>query len=200
MKKEVTNMKTPKSFICLILAAAVLCSFSGSSADGCWYGTTASLLMRLSTRSGPGTEFDEPGTFFSGDWQYQTVQVMGKHHDGNIWWVQIDFTYGNKSYRVWTGLKRVNVDIRYIPEINSIGHGTVSATETRRGPGYYYAAGPRITHWQDVIAYGWENGFVEVEYRDYDQNRTYRVWVPESTVSIDALIPGSDGEYFNLIN
>ena len=145
----------------------------------------AKLLMRLSTRSGPATEYDEPGTFFSSNWASTTVDVMGKAWDGNIWWVLVDFTSGNNSYRVWTGLKRVDVNLDLVPEIYAVGQGTVSATETRRGPGAGYAKGPTISSWQDVEAFSRENGYVEVEYHDYDRNRIYRVWVPENKTSID---------------
>ena len=190
-------MKNIRRYLCLLITLVLMLGITGSYADGCWYYPRATLTMRLSTRSGPGTEFDEPGTFFSNNWERQTVTVMGKHWDGNIWWVLVDFVNGNNAYRVWTGLKRVNVDLDEVPEIRSIGQGTVNPTETRRGPGRSYAQGPQINHWQDVVAYGWENGYVEVEY--WDNNIVYRVWVPESTVSIDALIPGSDGEYYRLI-
>ena len=36
-----------------------------------------------------------------------------------------------------------------------------------------------------VVAYGRENGYVEVEYYDDNLNRYYRVWVPSSAVSLD---------------
>lgn len=146
---------------------------------------SAKLLMRLATRSGPATEYDEPGTFFSDTWKNQVVQVRGRAWDGNIWWVLIDFSSGGSRYRVWTGLKRVDVDINALPDIYATGQGTVSATDTWRGPGSNYAKGPRITHWQDVEAFGRENGYVEIEYRDDEKNRVYRCWVPAGAASID---------------
>ena len=150
------------------------------------YGVQAPLLMRLSTRSGPSTRYDEPGTFFQSNWQENMVKVLGKAWDGNIWWVLVDFNYGNASYRVWTGLKRVNVNIDTVPEIYSSGQGTIDATETRRGPGGNYAKGPTITSWQDVVAFGRENGYIEVECYNCDEDRIYRFWVPESKAHIDA--------------
>ncbi len=148
---------------------------------------SARLLMRLSTRSGPGTFYDEPGTFFSGSWQRQTVQVLGKSWDSDneIWWVLVDFSSGSERYRVWTGLKRVDVNAATLPELYSLGQGTVSATDTWRGPGRNYAKGSRIASWKDVVCYGLENGFAEVEYYDEDHDRVCRCWVPESAASID---------------
>ena len=150
------------------------------------YGVTARLLMRLSTRSGPSTRYDEPGTFFQNNWKSTTVTVLGKSWDSrnNIWWVQVDFKNGSTRYRIWTGLKRVDVNINSIPEVYSIGEGTVNATDTWRGPGMNYAKGKRISSWKDVVAYGRENGFVEVEYYNQNDDRIYRCWVPESAASI----------------
>ena len=147
--------------------------------------SNANLKMKLATRSGPGTQYDEPGTFFANNWQSTTVRVLAKEWDGDIWWVLVDFSSGGARYRVWTGLKRVDVNVDALPELYGNGQGTVNATDTRRGPGSDYAKGPRITHWQDVVAYGRENGYVEVEYYDDSQNRFYRVWVPSSAVSLD---------------
>lgn len=145
-----------------------------------------SLLMKLATRSGPGTQYDEPGTFFGKNWKTTTVRALGKSWDGSTWWVLVDFSNGGKaSYRVWTGLKRVDVEIDQLPEVYPIGQGTVSATSnTYRGPGGNYArAKVSINGWKDVVAYGRENGYVEVEF--IQGSKWYRLWVPESETSID---------------
>ncbi len=43
-----------------------------------------------------------------------------------------------------------------------------------------------ITSWQDVVAFGRENGYIEVECYNYDKDRIYRFWVPESKAHIDS--------------
>ena len=182
--------KAIHSITALALILSILClSATSFAASGGAYtygaGIRAGLLMRLSTRSGPSTRYDEPGTFFQKTWQNETVRVLGKEWDGNIWWVLVDFQNGQTAYRVWTGLKRVNVNLDAVPEVYSIGQGTVDATETRRGPGSNYAKGPTIYSWKDVVAYAWENGYVEVEYYNEADNMIYRCWVPENKVSID---------------
>ena len=148
--------------------------------------TGVPLLMKLATRSGPGTQYDEPGTFFPKTWKKETVRVLGKSYDGSVWWVLVDFNNSGKaSYRVWTGLKRVDVDLSKLKEIYPAGQGTVDATsETYRGPGGKYAkAKVTISSWVDVLAFGRENGYVEVE---FEQGRkTYRLWVPEKVAHID---------------
>ena len=140
----------------------------------------APLLMRLSTRSGPGTAYDEPGSFFNENWQITTVQVLGKAWGNGIWWVLVDFDYGYARFRVWTGLKRVDIDIDSVPEITAIGEGIIDPTETRRGPGGNYAKGPDVTERKTVTVFGWENGYAEVEYYDSYTEMYYRLWVPQS--------------------
>ncbi len=155
----------------------------GSSSNA----ASAKLKMRLSTRSGPGTQYSETGSYFNDNWQTVTVQVLAKEWDSynDIWWVLVDFTAEGARHRVWTGQKRVDVNVDSLREYYSSGQGTVSATDTRQGPGSNYAKGPRITHWEDVVAYGRENGYVEVEYYSDDYNTVYRAWVPEGVASID---------------
>lgn len=145
----------------------------------------AALKMEISARSGPGTEYDEPGKFFRDNWQETTVTVMGKHFDNSIWWVLCEFSAKGGKYRVWTGEKRVSVNMALIPEIYAKGQGTVEPTsETYRGPGLKYAkAKITIDSWQDVLAFGKENGFVEIEYNIGKKH--YRLWVPESAAHID---------------
>lgn len=142
---------------------------------------TANLKMQLSTRSGPGVNYDEPGTFYYRDnqWQSVRVNVLGKKYSG-VWWVLVDFDYGGFGrVRAWTGLKRVDVDLDLLPEINETGTGTVYATsDTYYGPGSNYAKAPDIKGTKSVTVYGRENGYVEVEYR-VSSDTFYRCWVPE---------------------
>ena len=146
------------------------------------------LQMELATRSGPGTKYDEPGKFFIGTWDQVRVRVLGKEYVDGTWWMLVDFDNGGKArYRVWTGLKRLEegLDLSLIKEYYPTGQGTVEATsETFRGPGGRYArANVTIKSWKDVVAYGRENGYVEVEFQQ--GKKWYRLWVPESVTSID---------------
>ena len=148
---------------------------------------SAPLLMPLSTRSGPSVKYDESGGFFSGDWKQQTVRVLGKSWDegGNIWWVLIDFKYDDQAqYRVWTGIKRVDVDPAQLIDVRPLGKGTVHFTsDTYRGPGGRYArANINITDTTDVWIYSRENGYLEIEF--VQNGQMYRLWVPESQVFV----------------
>lgn len=149
--------------------------------------TGCGLLMKLATRSGPGTEYAEPGTFFQNNWNQQTVLVKKKKYDGSVWWVQVDFQNGSKSkYRVWTGLKRVDVDPARLKEEKRICDCDIyPTTDTWFGPGGKYAkANISINRSACGTIYEMENGYVDVEYwyEDDGFDGSHRVWLPESAV------------------
>ena len=149
--------------------------------------TGCNLLMKLATRSGPGTQYAEPGTFFGKNWQNQTVKVLRKSFDGSIWWVQVDFRNGNKSsYRVWTGVKRVDVDLNKVKEDQRICDCDIYPTsDTWFGPGGNYAkANISINRSACGTIRGKENGYVDVEYwyEDDGFDGSHRIWIPESAV------------------
>ena len=146
------------------------------------------LKMKLSTRSGPGTDYEETGTFFGKNWKKQTVTVTGKAWDGSMWWAQVDFRNGKKAkYRVWTGFKRLDLtdaETARLVEITKQGTLHVDATEAYCGPGTDYAKLGDVLFFEDGIDfYGWENGFVEIDYYDVNREIQRRVWVPEKKVS-----------------
>ena len=148
--------------------------------------TQAYLKDRISSRSGPSTAYEEPGTFFSGKWQGQTVTVVGKAYTSGVWWVEVDFDYGNARYRVWTGLKRVDVDLDLVPDKQKpIGKASVAPTDAWYGPGGNYAKSKvAILFPEDEIdLYGRENGYVQVDFYDVNREFQRRVWVPQSALS-----------------
>ncbi len=157
--------------------------YEGTPAYSSATAVSAGLLMKLATRSGPGTQYDEPGTFFGKNWKTTIVQVTGKYYDNGTWWVEVDFDYSNARYRVWTGKKRVDVNLDFVKEILPQGEGTVDETDVFRGPGSNYAKAPHISDWVDVVAYRQENGYVEIEYYG-DNGQTYRGWVPGNAAHI----------------
>ena len=148
--------------------------------------TGCSLTQPLATRTGPSTVYAEPGTFFGKNaWKDATVLVLKKAYGNGVWWVQVDFSYGNKGrYRIWTGVKRVDVDLNKVREEGSLGSGSVGpTTETYFGPGGNYAKADKIsiTKNADMIIWGRENGFLDIEYSYYDETyKPRRIWVPES--------------------
>ena len=188
-KKSNSIFQHIKSVLCkknVIVFVVILCLIAGVfavfSAKNKRTILSAPILMPLSTRSGPSTRYDEAGVYFPFSWENQTVQVLGKYWDreNDIWWILVDFTYNNQArYRVWTGAKRVHVDIKQLDEIKRIYTGVVLAThDTYRGPGTDYAkAEINITDTTAVDVYGRENGFTEIEFELNGQK--HRLWVPD---------------------
>ena len=153
-------------------------------------GVITTLTSRAATRSGPSTNFDEPGSFFSsGD----EVKAISKAWDATnrLYWVQIEFQYRGEWYRAYTTDSRVNVELSFIPDEPALG----DPLETRRmaektrvyfGPGTQYKMYTVSTLHADnpVDIYAIENGWVQIEYTDYglDDMPRRRGWVPLNTV------------------
>lgn len=66
------------------------------------YGLT---IDKLSTRTGPGTQYDEGGTYSVKD---QWIKVLAKAWDqrNGIWWVKCEIPYHGEIRVLWTGWKR----------------------------------------------------------------------------------------------
>ena len=149
-------------------------------------GNQANLLDRLSTRSGPSTAYEEPGTFFQNNWQEKTVRVMGKEFHNGVWWVEVDFEWKNNTrLRVWTGAKRVDIDLNQVNETRAIGVCSLGPCDAWYGPGgSYYKAKEKVLFPEDgVEIYGQENGYVQVDFYDVNREFQRRIWVPENAVS-----------------
>ena len=155
--------------------------------------------QKLATRTGPSTRYDEPGTFL---YAGANVTAVCKAWDSynEIWWVQVDFTDGSSRYRVYTGLKRLNVNIQSLTEERNLGSDTVSETANARyGPGTSYAScslnvpsGTRVTVW------GRENGYSLVEYSDSRiSNPLRRCWIPSSCLRNGGGSGSGGGGYYN---
>ena len=141
---------------------------------------------RLSTRSGPGTDYTEAGSYFqSGTW----VRAITSAYDrGNgIWWVQVELSYNGELRRVYTGVKRLQMAADQVP-IEETEEGSAVVTRSVYpywGPGYGYTmygekipAGTAGTVWQR------ENLYAQFEYRD-GSGQLRRVWVPENALEED---------------
>jgi len=151
-------------------------------------GIIATLSSRAATRSGPGTRFDEPGSFYS---EGDEVKVLSKAWDSynDVWWLQIEFQYRNEWYRAYTTESRVNVNLSLVPEEPAIGDpiDTVAILKQCKasfGPGRVYRVfGTSVLHeGNKVDVYAIENGWVQIEYTDYGSNEDpqprRRGWVP----------------------
>ncbi len=155
-------------------------------------GVIATLTKRAATRSGPGTGFDEPGSFFQAG---QEVKVISKVWDNrnSVYWYQIEFEFKNEWYRVYTTDSRVNVDENKVPDEPALNDPLDSCrilrkVKARFGPGEEYAEfSPSVLHVDNrVDVYAIEDGWVQIEYTDYgsyeDPQPKRRGWVPIDVV------------------
>ncbi len=179
---------------CLTALALILVMLTGTfPASAAGIGIKAGLLMRLSTRTGPGTLYDEPGTFFNNNWPSTSVRVLSRAWDSrnDIWWVQVEFGSGTQKIRAYTGLKRVDVDIDRVPNEYSQGTATMIRSSTAYwGPGTDYASSKyNIPSGTAVTIYDIEAGYAQVEFSDSRiSNPLRRAWT-----SVDNLTPKPSG-------
>lgn len=153
--------------------------------------TSATTNMPLATRTGPGTRYSEVGTFLRAG---EEVIVHTKAYDAanGVWWVQVEFAYAGRNYRVYTGAQRLNVNLWDVPEERVLEYSyMLDSMYGYAGPGYGYA------YYDDLFIHRETNCSimeVEGEFALIDTNSSWpgancRVWVP-----IDAVAGG--GKYY----
>ena len=122
--------------------------------------------QRIPTRSGPGTMYDEPGSFFSAG---QEVKVVGKSWDDNnhLYWYHLEFEYKDAWYRLYTTDGRIDVaNVEAIPDQPARGDAldtqySLYDCDIYYGPGENYAKVRNVTMLKDkrcdvyVIEDGW---------------------------------------------
>lgn len=138
------------------------------------------LKDRMATRSGPSTLYTETGSYFSaGSWVTPVSAAWDK--DNCVWWIQVEFMYGNELRRAYTGLKRLDMGLDNLRIENGPGQDTSILYDTAAlwGPGNAYAV------WDSVLPAGTdgkvishENGYVQFEYYAREMGQWQRVWVP----------------------
>lgn len=139
----------------------------------------------LYTRSGPSTIYDEIGGY---ELKGQNVHVITAAWDSRngIYWLQVDVNKGKGNHRrIYTGLKRISIDINRVPKEELIGNAVISAsTELYYGPGTNYER-----RWVSLpvgtvgTVYNDENGYVQFEFKPSSGSQLMRVWVPAYAVT-----------------
>ena len=168
--------------LALLLPACAMAYYHPTTFEDTAYPTPVygTLNARMATRTGPGTQYSEPGTFFSsGD----TVKIISITYDKNgVGWVQVEFSGNGGLMRAYTGIKRFdNVRKNSVYMENPVGEGVrlSSSCSPLYGPGTKYAR-----HKQNlgagavVYPVEYENGYFMCDYKR--SGVWYRGWFPES--------------------
>lgn len=143
------------------------------------------LKMRLATRTGPSTNYTEPGSFHSKGYELDVISQAYDSRNG-IWWVQVEFEYKGEPMRAYTGVKRVDVNLENVPVEECLGSVwmTSEVSNPWYGPGYNYRKHTKpVPYGMNCEVYGRENGWLLVEYYDEARAQYRRVWVPEEYTS-----------------
>ncbi len=181
------------------LLALILCLATAqvTAANYTYYSSVwATANDKLATRTGPGTQYDEPGTF---NVNGQSMKILSKAFDGNIWWLQVEIRTSRGTAWAYTGLKRFNnVNLDQIPEEKIIGTCTTAFDMT----GYYspvmsdeYAIKQIVPGGVKCSIYGYYNDpyydggngeggcdYIQIEFYDPAVRQYRRAWVPDPFV------------------
>lgn len=198
-------LATLTMLLCLTIAGAGLADTSMGATDwyegdgyyyeGAYYYNTftspqtVQTLMRVASRSGPGTNYDELGSYHK---QGYTLTVLSRAYDENngIWWLQVELNYGSELRRVYTGLKRVDIDINDVQDECPLFYARVKSSNIPYyGPGTAYTAHKNaIAAGTEGIIYGFEDGWVLFEFYNADKKQYRRVWMPIDRVEITGYV------------
>ncbi|MBQ3667663.1 MAG: hypothetical protein II920_00405 [Clostridia bacterium] len=180
-----------RTFTALMLALVFIFSLC---AEASYTPVYTGLTDQIATRSGPHTDYNELGAFFSGnDWKNVTVRAYSMAYNNNIWWVQIGFEYRGTSYRAYTSAKRLTTDTSYLPVEQQIGSAYITYDiKGLTGPGNEYKPTTyTVRNGLLVDVYDIENGYVQIDYLDKTTLFRHRCWVPENVVNWNGARPSS---------
>ena len=149
----------------------------------------AKANRRLATRTGPGTVYDEPGSFNKAGTKYKVLS-KAYDYDNGIWWVQVEIKVTGGVIWAYTGVKRFDdLDLKQIPEEKVIGKCRISSSIT----GYYAPPDAGGTPIKRKVpggvscsiygyAYGEGSDYIQVEFYDSGLGQYRRAWVPDPFV------------------
>ena len=193
-----------KTWFCLLCVLVMTLSWTVSLAatmpDYSWY--YATLNQRISSRTGPGTQYDEDAFTVNSIGAGTSLRILSKSYDApnERWWVQTEITYQGVQYRVYTGEQRFSyLDLNAIPTEYQLGEcytGAHMVLECYAGPGRDYQALPSISDYTSCTIWGYEENvledtdYIQVEYYDYTSGCYRRCWCAEWWMDSETMYDG----------
>ncbi len=181
-----------RRLIALLLLLGLLLAVGCALADFQYASVWARLNRKMSTRTGPGTQYDEPGTFFSSG---TDVLLVSRAYDSanDRWWVQADFEYRGKRIRAYTGSQRFdNLYLSSLPEEVLMGWGQTSDLgEAWAGPGANYQRVRDVPSYTYAQIYGFvynrseDADYIQIEFYDSGLGCYRRAWIKEWAFEAD---------------
>ena len=147
-------------------------------------GKVVVLNDRMATRSGPGTQYTELGSYFQAGTAVTAVSAAYDERN-EIWWIQTEFSYNGEMRRAYTGVKRLDMQAGDVPAEYQLADEAVlnRSVYAYYGPGYGYTmynrqipAGTEGKIWRS------EGEYAQFEFYDEAEGAWRRVWVPESAL------------------
>ena len=193
-----------KSILCLAMAAimaiSACASLAASAPDYAWY--YATLNQRISSRTGPGTRYDDDAFTVNSIGSGTSLRIFCKSYDepNRRWWVMTEITYRGERYRVYTGEQRFNgLNLNAVPTEYELGtcmapSGGISSAYA--GPGGGYHRMPRVPAYTQCTIWGYEDNasegtsYIMVEYYDSSSRCYRRCWCPEWAVDSEYMYYG----------
>ena len=179
-----------RRLLACVLLIALLTPLTAAQADFSYARVNAVLNQRLSCRSGPGTQYEEPVNYFSAG---TSLTLLAKAYDqrNGVWWVMVEFSYKSMRYRAYTGAKRFdNLNLDRLPTEVQMGSGSTPGgypVEAWWGPGANsykrmsrnVPGGVSVTIWGYAYNGAEDTDFVLIEFYDRSMGCTRRAWVKE---------------------
>lgn len=132
----------------------------------------------ISTRTGPGTKYTEPGTFSKNISYVVYYQTQGN----SVNWGYVEFMQNGEKIRAYTGVKRFSY-AGYLPYDDEpyTTKNVYPSTAVHYGPGYDYMTSPYDPPFSgmSVKAFFTENGWTMIEY-ELSNGYINRGWIPSS--------------------
>ncbi len=193
-----------KALFCLVCAAVMVFSSAATVLAKTmpdYSYVYATLNRRLSSRSGPGTRYDDDALTINSIGDGTSLRVLSKSFDSpnDRWWVQVEITYNGSLYRVYTGEQRFySLNMNAIPTEYQLGTCRVnfSVSDAYWGPGTSYRRAKTVPAGTSCAIWGYEENYyedrdyIQIEYYDSVSRCYRRCWVPEWAVDDEYMYYG----------
>ena len=160
-------------------------------------GFNADAIQEIAVRTGPNTIYTELGTFP----RSTEIKVFGCEWGDGVEWVLVEFEYNGKTWRGYTGIKRISTD-EEIPKNNngeemcSISKGTIVYAAPSKNAG---ELGTMIAT-RDVILLNYDGEYAYIEFYNDSNEHIDKHGYSRGYVKINEINPSKQGTNYYIMN